>query len=101
MEEGLTFKYEQLGISKEEYSAATKATERLIRKGLIRRVSKGVFYKPKKSRFGELKPREEELLKPYLFEGNKRVGYMTGNSLYNQSIRPMNYRFDFSLKFWG
>ncbi|NEM97212.1 DUF6088 family protein [Pontibacter burrus] len=84
MEEGLTFKYEQLGISKEEYSAATKATERLIRKGLIKRVSKGVFYKPKKSRFGELKPREEELLKPYLFEGNKRVGYITGNSLYNR-----------------
>lgn len=84
IEEGLTFKYEQLGISKEEYSAATKATERLIRKGLIKRVSKGVFYKPKKSRFGELKPREEELLRPYLFEGNKRVGYITGNSLYNR-----------------
>jgi hypothetical protein len=84
MQEGTTFKYQQLGIEQSEYSAAAKAIERLIKKGMIRRVSTGVFYKPKQSAFGELRPREEELLKPYLFQDGKRIAYITGVSLYNR-----------------
>jgi hypothetical protein len=84
MQEGTTFKYQQLGIDQPEYSAAAKAIERLIKKGLIKRLSTGVFYKPKQSVFGELKPREEELLKPYLFHEGKRIAYITGGSLYNR-----------------
>jgi len=84
IQEGSTFKYRQLDIEKSEYRAAAKALERLIRKNVIKRVSTGVFYKPKQSAFGELQPQEEELLKPYLFEGEKRIGYITGTSLYNR-----------------
>nr|NQU91840.1 hypothetical protein [Bacteroidota bacterium] len=84
MQEGTTFKYQQLGIDQAEYSAAAKAIERLIRKGIIKRVTTGVFYKPKQSAFGELRPREEELLKPYLFQEGKRIAYITGGSLYNR-----------------
>jgi hypothetical protein len=84
MKEGTTFKYQQLGITQSEYSAATKAIERLIKKGIIKRVSTGVFYKPKRSAFGELRPREEELLKPYLFQDGKRIAYITGGALYNR-----------------
>lgn len=84
LSEGTTFKYEQLVIEPQEFSAATKAIERLISKGVIKRVSTGVFYKPKKTVFGELKPNEEEILKPYLFEKDKRVAYITGTSLYNR-----------------
>ena len=51
---------------------------------MIKRVSTGVFYKPKQSAFGELKPREDELLKPYLFQDGKRIAYITGGSLYNR-----------------
>lgn len=84
LQEGTTFKYQHLGIHQSEYSATAKAIERLIKKGIIKRVSTGVFYKPKQSAFGELKPREEELLKPYLFENQKRTAYITGGSLYNR-----------------
>jgi len=84
IKEGTTFKYQQLSIEQSEYSAATKAIERFIEKGIIKRVSTGVFYKPKQTIFGELKPNEEELLKPYLFQNNKRVAYITGTSLYNK-----------------
>lgn len=84
MKEGTTFKYRQLGLDHSEYSAATKAIERLIKKRIIKRVSTGVFYKPKQSAFGELRPREEELLKPYLFEDGTRIAYITGGSLYNR-----------------
>lgn len=82
--EGSTFKYEQLDVEPQEFVAAAKAVERLITKGMIKRVSTGVFYKPKKTVFGELKPNEEELLKPYLFEKGKRIAYITGTSLYNR-----------------
>lgn len=81
---GVTFKYEQLAIAPQEFSAAAKAIERLIAKGIIKRISTGVFYKPKNTVFGELKPTEEEILKPYLFEKGKRIAYITGISLYNR-----------------
>jgi len=84
MKEGTTFKYQQLGIDQSEYSAAAKALERLIKKGVVKRVTTGVFYKPKQSAFGELRPREDELLKPYLFHDGKRIAYITGGSLYNR-----------------
>lgn len=84
MQDGSTFRYQELAIAPEEYSAATKAIERLIKKGTISRASTGVFYKPKKTAFGSLKPKEEELLKPYLFEGDNRVAYITGTALYNR-----------------
>ena len=81
---GNTFKYQQLGVSNKEYGAAAKAIERLIAKKIIKRVSTGIFYKPKKTVFGEVKPREEELLRPYLFNRNKRIAYITGTALYNR-----------------
>ncbi|MFH5886191.1 DUF6088 family protein [Halalkalibaculum sp. DA3122] len=83
-DEGTTFKYNQLGIDNSEYGAATKAIERLISSGVVKRISKGLFYKPKKSLFGDLKPNEEQLLKPYMYEGDNRIAYITGLSLYNQ-----------------
>ena len=82
--DGTTFKYDDLSIDAKELSAAAKAIERLIEKETIKRISKGVFYKPKQSVFGELKPNEIELLKPYLFQNGKRVAYVTGTSLYNR-----------------
>ncbi|MFZ4401471.1 MAG: DUF6088 family protein [Bacteroidales bacterium] len=84
IQEGTTFKYQQLDIKMDEYNAAAKAIERLIERQIIKRVSTGVFYKPKKTEFGELRPKEEEIIKPYLFVKNKRIAYITGTALYNQ-----------------
>lgn len=84
LREGTTFTYQDLGIEPFEFGAAAKAIERLIKKGLINRASTGLFYKPRKTVFGELRPKEEELLKSYLFEGNKRIAYITGTALYNK-----------------
>jgi hypothetical protein len=82
--EGKTFGYDDLRIAKEDYTTAAKALERLQKEGLIKKVSKGVFYKPEQTVFGELKPDYSELLRPYLFENGKRVAYETGTSLYNR-----------------
>ncbi len=81
---GKTFGYDDLRISKEEYTTAAKALERLQKEGLIKKLSKGVFYKPEQTVFGELKPKYSELLRPYLFDNGKRVAYETGISLYNK-----------------
>jgi hypothetical protein len=81
---GTTFKYQELNISNDEYCAAAKAIERLISEQQIRRISTGIFYKPKKTAFGELKPGEEDLLRPYLFTGTNRIAYITGIALYNR-----------------
>ena len=48
MPEGSTFKYQELAIAPDEYTAAAKAIERLIKKGIISRASTGLFYKAKK-----------------------------------------------------
>lgn len=82
--EGTTFDYQTLMVERNEYTAATKALERLVKKNIINRYSSGVFYKPKQTVFGTLKPNEEELLKTYLFENGKRIAYITGLSLYNR-----------------
>ncbi len=81
---GMTFKYQQLGIANNEYGAAAKAIERLIARKIIKRIAVGVFYKPKKTVFGELKPGEEDRLRPYLFVGENRIAYITGTALYNR-----------------
>lgn len=81
---GKTFGYADLRISKSEYATAAKALERLQKEHLIKKLSKGVFYKPEQTIFGELKPDYAELLRSYLFENGKRVAYETGASLYNR-----------------
>jgi hypothetical protein len=82
--EGKTFGYNNLRIAREDYTTAAKALERLQKQGIIKKVSKGVFYKPEQTVFGELKPDYSELLRSYLFENGKRIAYETGTSLYNR-----------------
>lgn len=82
--EGKTFGYDDLRIAKEDYTTAAKALERLQKAGLIKKVSKGIFYKPEQTVFGELQPDYSEQLRPYLFENGKRIAYETGVSLYRR-----------------
>jgi hypothetical protein len=82
--DGTTFKYADLGIERNEYQTAAKVLERMQANDLIRKTTKGVFYKPKQSVFGEITPNYGDQLKLYLFENGKRIGYETGVSLYNK-----------------
>jgi len=82
--EGKSFGYADLAIDKKDYQTAAKVLERIQAKGIIKKISKGVFYKPEQTVFGELKPDYNEQLRPYLFENGKRIAYITGAYLYNQ-----------------
>lgn len=81
---GKPFGYKDLGIDRESYLSAAKAIERLQKKGTIKKISKGNFYKPEQTVFGELKPDYVEQMSLYLFENGKRIAYETGVSLYNR-----------------
>lgn len=81
---GESFTYEDLAVAKDQYLNTAKILERLQRKGVIKKLSKGIFYKPEQTVFGEIKPREAEVIKGYLFNNGKRIAYITGNYLYNQ-----------------
>lgn len=82
--DGTAFTYEALQINREEYPGAAKAMERLLKQGIISRVSTGLFYKPHITAFGTRQPNEQDLLRPYLHENDKRVAYITGLALYNK-----------------
>lgn len=81
---GTTFGYNELNIPNEKFTTAAKAIERLLKKGVIKKLAKGTFYKPEHTVFGELKPSETVIIKPYLFKNGNRIAYITGTLLYNQ-----------------
>lgn len=78
------FGYADLGIARTDFFTAAKALERLQKKGAIKKISKGMFYKPKISVFGVMPPNYDSILQNYLYTGKKRTGYITGYVLYNQ-----------------
>lgn len=84
MPEDVTFGYDQLAIAREEFWSAAKTMERLQKKGVVKKLSKGRFYKPKMTVFGEKQPGEQDILKSYLYQKGQRTAYITGVSLYNQ-----------------
>lgn len=65
-------------------AAYFKALSRMVKAGKLVRLEKGKYYKPKKSRFGALRPSETEIVKTLTQRGSKTIGYLTGNALYNQ-----------------
>ncbi len=86
------FGYADLNIEPVNFITAAKALERLKKKGIIEKVSKGIFYKPKMTVMGSLGPDYDALLKRFLFKDGKRVGYITGGELYNQlNLTTQNY----------
>ena len=81
--ESQPFGYADLGIEPVNFVSGAKALERLQKKGVIKKVSKGVFYIPHQTVFGELGPDSNGILNRYLFEDGKRIAYETSFSLYN------------------
>ncbi len=86
------FVYANLGIAPANFFTAAKALERLQKTGAIKKISKGVFYKPEMTRYGALGPDYEAILNNFLYKDKKRVGYITGGVLYNQlNLTTQNY----------
>ena len=81
---GYVFTYSDFMIEVKSKDSTIKALNRMAKSGEINKLSKGNFYKPKKSKFGALEPSHEQIVKDLLEKDSKLTGYLTGLSIYNQ-----------------
>lgn len=81
---GYVFTYEDFMGEVKKKEAIIKALNRMVASGKINKLSKGKYYKPEKTAFGELAPPQYQVVKDLLEEDGKIIGYLTGYSIYNQ-----------------
>jgi len=79
IEDTKIFTYSDIPSNKK--SSVAIELSRLFKKGVVKKIAKGKFYKPKQSRFGEIAPSDEEIAKSYLVEED---AYITGYGGYNR-----------------
>ncbi len=82
--EGEVFDYQRFDIGENEEIAITKALSRLVQAGKIVRMGKGKYYKPRVTRFGTLRPADDQMIKTLTMKNGRQVGYLTGTVLYNK-----------------
>lgn len=81
---GYVFTYEDFSIEVKKKEAVIKALNRMVEAGKISKLSKGKYYKPEKTPFGEVQPDQEQVVKDLLEDDGKLIGYLTGYSIYNK-----------------
>lgn len=81
---GYVFTYADFTIEVKQKEAVIKALNRMVASGKIAKLSKGKYYKPENTPFGNLQPNQAQVVKDLLEENGKIIGYLTGYSVYNQ-----------------
>ncbi len=81
---GAIIKYGDLIDITDNVMALSKALSRMVQDNKLEKVEKGVFYKPKVSKFGKVGPNINEIINKELEKDGKIVGYITGVNLYNK-----------------
>ncbi len=81
---GYVFTYVDFTTEVNKKEAVIKALNRMAASGKIAKLSKGKYYKPETTPFGNLQPSQGQVVKDLLEENGKITGYLTGYSIYNQ-----------------
>lgn len=81
---GYVFTYADFTTEVNKKEAVIKALNRMVASGKIAKLSKGKYYKPENTPFGNLQPKQAQVVKDLLEEDGKITGYLTGYSIYNQ-----------------
>lgn len=81
---GYIFTYGDVDTDVQKKEAVIKALNRMVAAGKISKLSKGKFYKPESTQFGDLQPDRKQIVKDLLEDNGKITGYLTGLSIYNQ-----------------
>lgn len=81
---GYIFTYADFTTEVNKKEAVIKALNRMVESGKIAKLSKGKYYKPENTPFGNLQPNQAQVVKDLLEENGKITGYLTGYSIYNQ-----------------
>ena len=82
-EAGYIFTADVFSTTVEEAKTASKILNHFVTTGYLRKLSKGKFYKPKTSKFGELPPDTYQVIKDLIQKDGKLIGYITGYSAFN------------------
>lgn len=81
---GYVFTFVDFKTEVSQKQALIKALNRMASSGKIAKLSKGKYYKPETTSFGDLLPNQKQIVKDLLEEKGKINGYLTGYSIYNQ-----------------
>lgn len=80
---GFVFTPSDFPIDISKQPSVNRILNHLVAAGEIRRLSKGRFYKPKITPFGELPPDTYQIVKDLIEKNGKTIGYITGYSAFN------------------
>lgn len=81
---GYVFTYDDFVTEVSKKEAVIKALNRMVAVNKIAKLSKGKYYKPEGTVFGNLQPNQLQVVKDLLENDGKVIGYLTGYSIYNQ-----------------
>ncbi len=80
---GFVFTVSEFPITAENAKTISKILNDFVAIGYLRKLSKGRFYKPEMSKFGELPPDTYQVVKDLIEKDGKLIGYITGYSAFN------------------
>jgi len=81
---GFVFTPADFPIDLRKQATVNRILNNMVASGQIRRASKGRFYKPKITEFGELPLNTYQLVKDLLEKNGKVIGYLTGYTAFNE-----------------
>jgi len=81
---GYVFTYVDFITKVNKKEAIIKALNRMAVSGKIVKLTRGKFYKPEITAYGNLQPKLHQIVKDLLEDNGKTIGYVTGYSIYNQ-----------------
>lgn len=82
--DGYVFTYMDFKLPSDKREAVIKSLNRLAISGRITKLSKGKYYKPEKSVFGELPPSQYQIVKDLIEKNGQPIGYISGYGAYNE-----------------
>ncbi|MDL2256664.1 DUF6088 family protein [Bacteroidales bacterium OttesenSCG-928-I14] len=83
LELGYVFTISDFPMAVEAPKSVSKILNHFVATGYLRKLSKGRFYKPQMSKFGELPPDTYQVVKDLIQKDGKTIGYITGYSAFN------------------
>lgn len=75
--------YKDFAVPSASLPTLVKALSTFYRQGMLGKITKGLYYKPRPSEFGPLKPSTTLLLDYLLKEQKQAIAYLTGTNTYN------------------
>lgn len=78
------FTIADLGFPPEWWENVRVKLGRMFKAGLIEKIGKGKYYKPKKSVFGNVGPSSDEVVKDLMRDNGVLSGYVTGYTVWNR-----------------